>query len=540
MPTDINKIWGNITNTVSGVIDNLATEVGIGGVVLTSEEQISEAATTVQNITDMYNEAVDNGSIDKYGAYVNNKGSLTEASTKILTSLNINGIFGMPYQFLSSVDRRLDSDDDTVMGRKYAEKVASHLPLLFLTACRPVFMEQFNSKERESVISKLLQNSSLEKGDIEKSGRYYSSEFAYAEYYNIVNIMCSEVAYLCGINEETVNIAGQGEVELGKIDWSKVRNDSFNNYFAAKRSVVLYIDDMTTIQDSISTSTTDSQLASTVNGFADQMKELRFIFGNESAAAKIGEYAGKATTFLTGALDSLGVTGALTGGLISDLSTTGIQTVLEGGKILFPKIWGDSTFSRSYNFTLKLRSPDHDSISIFLNILVPYIHLLAMCLPQSITKGDAAYSPNAYNSPFIVRAYAKGLFNIDLGMITDLSVTRGAESQWNDNGLPTQIDINITIEDLYSTLFITNPNQDGSPIGADSLTSFFNLDIVSNTDMLDFLSNLAGLNVASTGFGRRVELARYLMGGITSRAVSNIYNWFDQSVSNMIRRLFNV
>ena len=450
----------------------------------------------------------------------------------------------MPYQFLSSVDRRVsESDtDDTVMGRKYAEKVASHLPLLFLTACRPVFMEQFNSKERESVVTKLLQGAnSLEGTDIEKSGRYYSSEFAYAEYYNIVNIMCSEVAYLCGINEETVNIAGQGEVELGSIDWSKVRNDSFNNYFAAKKSVVLYIDDMTTIQDSINTTTTSSQLASTVNGFSEQMQELRFIFGNESLAAKLPEYAGKATTFLTGALDSLGVTGALTGGLISDLSTTGIQTVLEGGKILFPKIWGDSTFSRSYNFTLKLRSPDHDSISIFLNILVPYIHLLAMCLPQSITKGDAAYSPNAYNSPFIVRAYAKGLFNIDLGMITDLSVTRGAESQWNDNGLPTQIDINMTIEDLYSTLFITNPNQGGdSPIGADSLSSFFNLDIVSNTDMLDFLSNLAGLNVASTGFGRRVELARYLMGGIASRAVSNIYNWFDQSVSNMIRRLFNV
>lgn len=531
------------TDYVSEVYGDIATELDVVGTLLTSEDTISAQATTVANISDMYTEGILNGSIDKYGVDVNKKGSLIEASTKILSSLNINGIFGMPYQFLSSVDRRVSGSDtdDTVMGRKYAEKVASHLPLLFLTACRPVFMEQFKSEERSSIVSKLLQNSSLEQGDIEKSGRYYSSEFAYAEYYNIVNIMCSEVAYLCGINDEKVNIGEQGEVELGSIDWSKVRNESFNDYFAAKRSVVLYIDDMTTIQDSISTSTTDSQLASTVNGFADQMKELRFIFGNESAAAKIGEYAGKATTFLTGALDSLGVTGALTGGLISDLSTTGIQTVLEGGKILFPKIWGDSTFSRSYNFTLKLRSPDHDSISIFLNILVPYIHLLAMCLPQSITKGDAAYSPNAYNSPFIVRAYAKGLFNIDLGMITDLSVTRGAESQWNDNGLPTQIDINITIEDLYSTLFITNPNQGGdSMIGADSLSSFFNLDIVSNTDMLDFLSNLAGLNVASTGFGRRVEMARYLMGGIASRAVSNIYNWFDQSVSNIIRRLFNV
>jgi hypothetical protein len=172
-----------------------------------------------------------------------------------------------------------------------------------------------------------------------------------------------------------------------------------------------------------------------------------------------------------------------------------------------------------------------------MNILVPYIHLLALCLPQSITENvgegtNIKQNPNAYDTPFIVRAYCKGMFNINMGIITDLSCTRGAEAQWNNAGLPTQMDVSISIEDLYNTLVMTNTNGSmGGGIG----NAF---DIVTNTEMIDFLSNLSGLNVATQEFNRRAELVPFLIGQTIKRVPEKLYHGIENGVSNLVRRFY--
>ena len=474
-------------------------------------------------------------------------GALDDQISQILTSKTINGIFAMPYQFLPTVDRRIESPVNTEsvfsledkMGRRYGEKIASHLPLLFLTPCRPRFMEGFNQNDISTVLNSLLTGQDLIP-ELSKSGRYFTTEFAYNEYYQCVNLMCAEVAYFCGIQDEYIQLPNSnGEIQIKNIDWyTQARNDSFNNYFFAKDSVVFYADGLTTISDSFSNTTTDSQIASTVNGFSETAKELKFLLGENSLAAKLTDFVEQAENTIKEGLS--GFVDFAAGGLVNDLLGTGVNTVMQGGKMLFPKIWGDSSFSRSYSFDIKLRSPDHDNVSIFLNLLVPYIHLLALCLPQSITSGTAKGSPNAYNSPFLLRAYSKGQFNINMGIITDMSVTRGGEAQWNDNGLPTQMDISLTIEDLYNTLFMTNPNPEGkSPIpGFTSITDFLRLDVVSNTEMLDFLSNLAGLNIAGVELARKTEIVKYLTLNQLERAPANIYHYFGTGFSNLVRKMF--
>lgn len=471
-------------------------------------------------------------------------GSLDGEISQILTSKTITGIFAMPYQFLPSVDRRIESTvtggatfaPDDKMGRRYGEKIASQLPLLFLTPCRPAFMEGFSQTDINNVLESVLTGTEVE--ELSKTGRYYTTEFAYEEYYSCVNLMCAEVAYLCGIHDVTVNLANGSSKNIGDIDWYEdVRNDSFNNYFFAKDSAIFYVDGLTTISDSFSNTTTDSQISSTVNGFSETAKELKFLLGDNSLVSTLTDLGEKASTAITSGLS--GLVDMVAGGMIADLSTTGVSTIMSGGKMLFPKIWGDSSFSRSYSFDIKLRSPDHDNVSIFFNILAPYIHLLALCMPQSITGGKAKNSPNAYSSPFLLRAYARGQFNINMGIITDMSVTRGGEAQWNDNGLPTQIDISITIEDLYNTLFMTNPNPGGKPLpGFASLSRFLNLDVVSNTEMLDFLSNLAGLNIAGTELRRKTELVKYLTMNQLARTTANIFHYFGTGFSNFVRKLY--
>ena len=459
----------------------------------------------------------------------------SERGDYALQASALNGIFGIPYQFMTSVDRRIFPSDENSLGRKYAEKIMTHAPLLMLTPCRQKFMEGFSSSDRNMTLASLIEgNTELIRNNLNRTGRYYTTKFAYNEYYKAVRVMCKEVAHFLGIDDVMINYGNSGtKVKIGDIDWYSMKNESFSNYFACKNAVVLYADGLVNLSDSFSNSTTDSSIASSINSFSDQAKELKFLLGGNSALTNIYETTKDS---VSGALSSLsGLGGDLTAGMLGDLAGTGVSTVMAGGKLIFPKIWGDSNSSRSYSFDIKLRSPDHDTISIYFNVLVPYLHLLALCLPQSLTSGTAAQSPNAYDTPFLVRAYCKGMFNINMGIITDLSATRGAESQWNDQGLPTQIDVSISIEDMYSNLVMSNPHKEDGNFISNILESHF--DVITNTEMIDFLSNLSGLNIAAQSATRKLELFYELSTSGIKWVPSQIYHYFENGVSNVIRNI---
>ncbi len=439
---------------------------------------------------------------------------------KILTT-NMNGVFGIPYQFMDSVDRRLPN---TEIGRKYADKIISRLPLLFITPGKQVFMDDFSKQDANSVLDYIVGGGS---GDVSElisgKGKYYSFAMDYHEYFNYVNIMAQAVAYYMGIADQEV-IIGSKKGKLGSINWSEVGNSAFKTYFSASENIVFYLDGMTEVSESYGNSTTESSLASTINGFSDTAKEIQFILGNDdSVISKLMEGAGEATSSITSSLSS--VIGKFGGGLLQSLATSGVTSVLKGGKIIFPEIWQDSTFERSYSLNIKLRSPDHDSLSIYLNILIPYIHLIALCLPRGIEE-----DPNAYTAPFLVKAFCKGMFNVDMGIITSMSVTKGAECQWNDDGLPTQIDISLEIKDLYSSLFMTG-------YGGNIITGGIK-NIVGNTSMMDFLANMAGLNLAQMEMGRRTTMYMNLFKSRFETTPSRIWSRFDQRISNLMDKLY--
>ena len=444
-------------------------------------------------------------------------------ATSILSS-NLSGIFGIPYQFMDTVDRRIPGTD---IGVKYADKIVSRMPLLFLTPCRQVFMPGYGKEDKGNVLSELISgnggDSSLLNQLNLKGGKYYTTKFAYDEYADQVNTMCKQEAKFLGIGNESIPIyqkSNGGFKKIKNINWNQVKNSAFDDYFYANKAAVFYLDGLTSMTDSFSNSSGESSLASSINGFSSTANEIKFLLGEDSMLANLVNSASEVTDSITNGLS--GIVSNLTGGMLSDLASSGVSTVLSGGKIIFPKIWSDSSFSRSYSFDIKLRSPDHDTISIFLNIIVPFLHLLALVLPMGL-KDNA----NAYNSPFLVKAYSKGMFNIDMGLITDMSVTRGAECQWNDDGLPTQMDISITIEDLYSSLYLTNKDNFAD-----------NLAVVTNTAMMDYLSNLAGLNIADVDLGRQIKMLGYLSWNTLLDSPSTIWNRFDNSIQNAIATLY--
>lgn len=433
----------------------------------------------------------------------------------ILTT-NMRGIEGLPYQFMENVDRRITN---TEMGRKYTEKIISHIPLLFLTPCRPVFMDDFNDMDKSTTVDFLLSGITPESELIEGKGRYYSVQYDYATYYRYLNCMLSAVATFLGLYEEPITLGGKTD-KLGQFNWQDELSDNFKTFFSCAENVIFYLDGMTSVSESYSNETTQSSLASQINGFSDTANEIAFLFGEKGGA--IGNMYNSATEITSSITSSLSkIVGNIGGGIVQSLADKGVNTVLNGGKIVFPEIWSDSSADRSYSIELKLRSPDHDSLSIFLNVLKPYCRILALTLPMLMDD-----NPNGYKSPFMVKGYSKGLFNIDMGIISSLNVTKGAECCWNDDGLPTQIDITLEIKDLYSSLAMSGFNDKTK-------------EIVNNTAYMDFLANMAGLNIGQMEIGRRIKMYYYLTRTRLDQVPSKIFTGFEQSISKAINRMYN-
>lgn len=440
---------------------------------------------------------------------------------------NTHGIFGIPYQFMDDVDLRMDGAIQ--IGRMYAQKIMARMPLLFITPGKQVFMEGYNKNDKKNVIQSLLSQDNADVQSVIKGyGKYYSFEFDYNTYYKYVNTMCWVVAKYLGIEQQKISVGNSAYKQLRYIDWSKATNEDFKTYFNAAENVIFYLDGMTNVSESFTNNTMESSLASTVNGLSDQAKELKFILGNQSALSSIIDGMGDISTTITSSLS--GAISGLGGGLLAGLTGRGINTILSGGKINFPEMWSDSSFDRSYSLDIKLRSPDCDTLSIYLNILVPYIHLLALVLPRTLdgTTDSKTEDPNGYTSPFLVRAYCKGIFNIDMGMVTDLSVSKGAECQWNDDGLPTQIDISLSIKDLYSMLSMS------------TYGSGITWGIVANTSMMDFLANMSGLNLGQMEMNRKMTMYKYLKCDQLVTLPGRVWNRFDQMITNAMDKIYKI
>lgn len=453
--------------------------------------------------------------------------STNSEAQKLASSIDLlQGIECTPYQFMDSVDRRYTAstmhtdigskDSCRYLGQKYMNKIVSQMPIVFFTPCEPVFMEDFSEDDRNAVLGSLLSGDGSSLNFVmDKNAQYYGIEFAYADYYSYVNLMLSSIAYYLGIQDEYIYVNGEHK-QIRNINWARVSNDAFKTYFSANENVVFFADSLTSVDLSFTNNTTQSSLASQINGFSDQVHELQFLLGGDPSV--ISEMVEGATDSLSSISSSISdMLGNLGGGIVGSLADKGVNTILNGGKIIFPEIWADSSHDESYNLNFKLRSPDHDNLSIFLNILKPYCLLLGLTLPRVI-KGNA----NGYRSPFLVKSSCKGIFNINMGIVESMTVTKGDECQWNDDGLPTQMDVSISLKNLYSHLAMSGFDDAGY--------------LVTNTQYQDFLANTAGMNVLKFGsdVGAKLNYDLYSLEQAAISQPGKIYNNLSNGISNLV------
>lgn len=429
---------------------------------------------------------------------------------------SIPRIFGLPYQYMDIADRRIPSDSK--YGRKYLEKIASKMPLLILTPGVPRFMGSFTDEEKKAMFSNLLDGTSNFLNNITGSTgqdmRYYSLQFEAVEYFKYVNAMVRAISVFLGVNGDEF-VGNQMNMSIGASLGSV-----FSRANAYYGGIAFYLNSETQISESFGNETTKSILADKINQMSDIGREIQFLTGISGTGVdffmannltKDGENKDK--------LIKNAKPGTFGGFL--NMITSGVKTVFAGGKLVFPELWADSSYSNNYNVNIKLVSPDYDKRSWLANIGIPLVHLIALCSPRQV-------GANGYISPFLVRAYYKGFFNIDMGIVS-MSVQKGSEGGWTVDGLPTTVEVNLEIRDLYSKLTISKEGV----LDNNEATAF------NNIALLSYLANMCGVNINEPDLQRSVALFTTLKGRSVLDVPNQITSRITQTVNNIILRGFD-
>ena len=283
-----------------------------------------------------------------------------------------------------------------------------------------------------------------------------------------------------------------------------------------KEYVAFYVDSASSVSESFSNSTTESQLANRVNSFSDTAREIAFLTGNFTGKnMAIGSSDSAGFDEINDTLDKI-TKNYLNGNQIFKDLKSNFATIAVGGKLIFPEIWADSSYSKSYDINIKLRTPDGDKLSWFMNIYVPLTHLICLAAAHQAPKTG----PNGYMQPFLIRAYYKGLFNCDMGIITDMSITRGRDRAWTLDGLPTEVDVSITLKDLYDMFTITSYDNAGA--------------FVNNIALMDYIANSCGVNINEPDLVRTLSIYSMLKSHKIANIVPNSWAAIQQDMANIL------
>ena len=445
---------------------------------------------------------------------------------------SLNGIFGCPYQFSTTVDPNIRNEDDSgnvEVGRKYSEKILANAPLLFLSVGSPEFLGGSSSKKKARVAGTLLRtlggdNDGVIDEDDFKSGRFYSFVPDMVEYGQYFCTAARALATLMGIDKRP--IYGKPGATLGNLRLEDLIDSNFKQMMGAMYSIPFFVEAETSVSESFSNGTTQSILEGLVDQPSQVARQAQFLLGTHDIGGLASAFKDVGENIINGVSDAgsnilEGFGSVIAGrGLVNKLQNE-FTTIASGGKMVFPEVWDSSNFSRSYSITMKLRSPDPDPYSIFMNIYIPILLWVTAAAPHQMNN-----SATSYSSPFIVRATYKSMFACDAGIISNISINKASEDKWNGFGMPISVDLSVDIKDLYSTMFISKAQG-----------------IINNTAQLDYLALMAGVDMNDVDARRTARLVGSIYMNKPLDIGKNIIASAQQAVNTgargVLRSIFN-
>lgn len=179
-----------------------------------------------------------------------------------------------------------------------------------------------------------------------------------------------------------------------------------------------------------------------------------------------------------------------------------ITAALQGQQQNFPKFWDNSDFTRSYTLNFRLESPYGDPESLLTNVYKPLSVLLSMSLP-------VYRSMYGYDTPFCLRVDCPGWFSIDCGYVSSIDIRKAPDdSSWNAHGVATNIEVNMSIVDIYPALALSaGPSGLGKNFGLQAY--------IDNLTGMDYREIYSGGSF-SNSLRSRIIMARMLPGMVKS------------------------
>ena len=431
-----------------------------------------------------------------------------------------NYVHGMPFQFTPLTDRRYYSDTiDTdgadssdMYGRLFAQTIVADTPIAVFTPGLPRYLTsattgiQASTSQQRSLLSLLNDQDDADLQTLlnsDKNLEYFSLGVTLTEYFKYVNALTRNSARLMGIGQTTLYNSPCENLDWGNYNKEIDSTSVLSDILGIDGGVSFAFDPQSGISHTLANSTTASSIASQLNTYSAQARELEFIAGASTAATQLNPVKETISGILSG------VGGDDSGNNIFSRLATGINNVVQGLNIKFPEIWSDSEQQQSYSCEMKFVSPYASEFCCWRYVLVPFFHLLPLAAPR------ATKSLNSYTSPFLIRAYSKGYFNVEMGIIDTLTYKRfGDGDMITGDGVPSQIDVEVSFHDLYKQLTVATA-------GGTNVVLFFN-----NTGLIDLLGTLSGVNMNRLSIPDRLSLF-----------FLNEYNWATGIVGNFRRKI---
>jgi hypothetical protein len=407
------------------------------------------------------------------GFSVYSQGSTTYSGAAIPA---FTGVHGLPFHFLNSTDRKKRSGDS--YGRMYIKDILSKVPIVNFVPGAPHFLNGSIGLKDKAVSA--LYNAEGDMSDsamslfMESVGakhiQYFTHRTTFEPYFKYVNTLCRSSAIMMGIGD--VKYKGTA---LRAFRWesiNKLNDDNWARSLTGLDQAVSFIyEPESNVSNSLNNQTTQSQLAGTLSGLSAKAREAEFLFG---AGAGI-EFQGASDEYIEQMMPKYNELAKYNpNSILGRIGQTG-KLVSTGANVVYPEIWNDSDYTKDYSIDLVFRSPYSDPLSKFLHVLVPFWHLFALAGPRSVHS-------NAYVSPFLIRAYSKGYFDVQLGMIDGLQFKKyGDGDSLSDDMVPTVIEVSLNFKDLTKALALSS---------SENATLFLN-----NAGLIDMIGTMSGVNM---------------------------------------------
>ena len=602
----------NVRNTMYYTYQWGITSEGCVLLSLTHSKSFDGSGSTTEryvNIKDINSDSISASFYNTAQEIINTKSLVSSVDSGNEKYKKTMQLFGMPYQFLNSVDPRVDQINKYV-GRNFINKIMLEAPVVTIIPGEPYYLPGISKENRNTYTDAFLQGASGTLDQIEQlisdslsddsskndKIRFYDFKSNYFSYIRYVNILCRTCATLLEINEFKYKYVSKrtssgdavwSDMDFDSFDWKNYRwdgtkyssitqnvlsaassdvnktfqqlksfgNDAINiitgntsdnngtktlnlqndtdsletdtnaadsmeNAFRQVNYVQFYIDpERSGVSEDMSNNAGSSDLKNLLSASSQKMQDITFMArsgGAGETSSKIKEYG---TSIIDGFKSALNLDSSGSTNIESVLAriTDVASNIITGSNVIMPDIYQSSGYSKSYEVSIHLKALYGNVMSYYMDILVPAMHLLALALPRQT-------SANTYKSPFLVKVMMDGEYVCNLGLVTRISIDKKVSTESrNVDGLFTEWDISLSIQDLYSDLSLTPSNNP--------------LLFLNNSSLIDYLSINCGLNSLEPRLSAKLkatltnvkenvdEYIPNVMGKVTESLDSTIADW---------------